>query len=323
VNLIKIGLIGTGYAAQKRAEALQLEPRAKLSLVSGHHPEKTAEFCQKFGGDAVLSWQELVNHAELDLIIIATINRDHGLIVKTALENHKHVVVEYPLALNYQEAESLVNLAKIKQKLLHVEHIELLGGLHQTMAQYLPEIGEISYANYTTINPQYPVTPSWKYHYEMFGFPFCAALSRIHRLTDLFGSVISVNCNTRFWDTDNSEYYRSCLAVAQLKFQGDLIANLVYGKGETFSKTDRSFELHGSKATLLFEGQKGSLIKGNETRSLDVANRRGLFNKDNQMVLDYLLEGKPLYVSVEASLYALKVADAARRSSETGQIVYI
>jgi biliverdin reductase len=41
------------------------------------------------------------------------------------------------------------------------------------------------------------------------------------------------------------------------------------------------------------------------------------------MVLDHLTTGAPLYVTSAASLYALKVADAARRSAETGQTVYL
>jgi biliverdin reductase len=39
------------------------------------------------------------------------------------------------------------------------------------------------------------------------------------------------------------------------------------------------------------------------------------------MVLDYLVEGKPLYVSAAASLYALKVADAARQSADMGEAI--
>ncbi len=39
------------------------------------------------------------------------------------------------------------------------------------------------------------------------------------------------------------------------------------------------------------------------------------------MVLDYLVEGTPLYVSPTASYYALKVADAARQSAETGKVI--
>ncbi|MBA2749582.1 MAG: gfo/Idh/MocA family oxidoreductase, partial [Tatlockia sp.] len=38
-------------------------------------------------------------------------------------------------------------------------------------------------------------------------------------------------------------------------------------------------------------------------------------------VLSHLIDGTQLYVSPAASLYALKVADAARRSAQTGQTV--
>jgi biliverdin reductase len=41
------------------------------------------------------------------------------------------------------------------------------------------------------------------------------------------------------------------------------------------------------------------------------------------MVLDCLLEGKPLYVSPAASCYALKVADAARQSAEMGEAIIL
>ena len=39
------------------------------------------------------------------------------------------------------------------------------------------------------------------------------------------------------------------------------------------------------------------------------------------MVLNYLFNGSDLYVNVADSLYALKVADAACRSAETGQTI--
>jgi biliverdin reductase len=73
----------------------------------------------------------------------------------------------------------------------------------------------------------------------------------------------------------------------------------------------------------MFDGDEGKLIKDDETTPIEVGGRRGLFAKDTGMVLDYLIEGTPLYVTPEASLYALKVADAARRSAETGQTVLV
>lgn len=316
---LQIGLVGTGYAAQKRAEAINNDDRAHLVAVTGNTPEKTAEFCQTYGVQSIDSWLQLVSSPELDLVIICTINREHGTIARTALEAGKHVIIEYPLALNPAEAESLIALAKTKNKLLHVEHIELLGGLHQAIRQHLPEIGNVFYARYITINPQRPAPCRWTYNYSLYGFPLTAALSRIHRFTDLFGTVASVNCQSRFWDAPERGYYTACLCNAQLRFNNGLIGEITYGKGETFWQGYRTFELHGEGGTMIFEGEKGTLIRGEEKRAIEVGTRRGLFAKDTAMVFDRLLFNKPLYVSPEASCYALKVADAARQSAETGQ----
>ena len=320
---LKVGIVGTGYAAKQRAEALTKDKRSLLYALTGNTRDKTTQFCQNFSVSAFDSWQILVKEPNIDLVIICTINRDHAAIARSALEAGKHVIVEYPLAFHPNEAEALINLAKVQNKLLHVEHIEIIGGLHQTMRQILPEIGQVFYARYITMNPKRNVPRRWTFHQEMFGFPLTAALSRIHRFTDLFGSVTSVSCQSRFWNLPESGYYRACLCDAQLRFQNGLIADITYGKGEVFWQSCRTFELHGDKGTLIFEGTEGTLIRGGEKTSIEVGSRRGLFAKDTKMVLDHLIEGKSLYVSPQSSYYALRVADAARESAEEGKTIVL
>ena len=320
---IKVGIVGTGYTAKRRAEAIQADERSELCFVTGNTPERTDEFCQTFGINSLTSWQQLVNHSDLDLVIIGTINRDHGLIAQAALQSGKHVIIEYPLALDYLVGKDLVELARKQNKLLHIEHIELLGGVHQALRRYLPEIGEVFYARYATIMPQNPAPRRWTYHQESFGFPLMAALSRLHRLTDLFGPVVSVTCQSRFWDTPEAGYFRACFCNAQLQFQNGLMADTVYAKGEICWQGDRSFVLHGDEGTLSFEGEQGKLIRGEEKTDLEVGSRRGLFTLDTQKVLDHLFNGSPLYVQPEASLYALQVAEAAYQSSKQGKTIFL
>lgn len=316
---VRVGLVGTGYVATRRAEALLGDDRAHLIAVAGHDKENTEAFCKTYGAYRLETWQQLVGEASLDVAIVSSINRDRGEIVRAALEAGKHVITEYPLSLDPREAKALIEFAKVRGKLLHVEHIELLGGLHQAMRQALPEIGNVFYARYVTLSPQHPVEQRWSYNRELFGFPLSAALSRVHRFTDLFGSVETVNCRSRFWDTADG-YYAACLCAAQLNFRSGLIAEITYGKGEVFWQAERTFELHGDRGTLIFAGETGTLVRGEEKIPVEVGSRRGLLAKDTQMALDCLLEGTPLYISPEASLYALEVADAARISSETGRI---
>lgn len=318
---VKVGIVGTGAAAKRRAAAFREDERSHIVAVSGHTWEHTKAFCEEYSGAPVETWQALVNMPSLDLVVICTINQEHGKIARAALEAQKHVVVEYPLALVPSEAQALITLAQAKEKLLHVEHIELLGGLHQAIRESLPKIGEVYYARYATIISQRPAPRRWTYHREMFGFPLCAALSRIHRLTDLFGTVDSVSCQSRFWDASDG-YFTACLCSAQLRFSNGLMAEAIYGKGETFWQSDRTFELYGEAGTLVFEGDRGTLIQDKET-PVEVGSRRGLFAKDTEMVLARLLSGTPLYVSPTASHDALKVADATRQSAETGRTIAV
>lgn len=323
--LLKVGIIGTGYAARKRAEALKSDPRTELLVATGNTPIKLQEFCQTYAVEAVDSWSELVNLPQLDLIFICTINQGGGAIAKAAILAGKHVVVEYPLALEVEVAQEVIELAAAKQKLLHVEHIEIIGGLHQAIKQYLPQIGQVFHASYTTIAAQHPVEPSWKYHRQQFGFPLSAALSRIHRLTDLFGTVEKVTCNNRYWNLPNSDsaYFTACFCQAQLNFHNGVTADITYGKGDIFWQSDRTMSIYGEAGKIIFVGEKGTLINGENEQDIPVTPRRGLFAQDTAMVLDYLLTQQPLYLQPQASLYALQVANAARESSNTNQTIYL
>jgi biliverdin reductase len=321
---LRVGLVGTGYAAKLRAETLQTHLQASLVAVAGHTLEKTQEFCQTHGGEAVDSWARLIQDFSLDVLIICTINRDHGTIARAALQAGIHVVVEYPLSLDVSEAEALIVLAKSQDKLLHVEHIELMGGVHQALKASLPQIGRAFYARYVTTKPERPAPQRWTYHSDLFGFPLIGALSRLHRLIDLFGKVATVSCQARYWQPEKSNpYYIACLCTAQLRFQNGLIAEVTYSKGETFWQAERRFEVQGEQGAVIIDGDQGMLVRADGNQPIEIGGRRGLFARDTEMVIANLLKGDPLYVTPEESLYTLKVADAARRSADTGQTVEI
>jgi biliverdin reductase len=254
---------------------------------------------------------------------VATINGDHGAIVRAAIAAGKHTIVEYPLALDFREATEIVALAAAKKVLLHVEHIELLGGLHQTMREWLDRVGEVHYARYSTIVCQRPVPEKWTFHRTEFGFPLIAALSRLHRFTDLFGSIESVNCHNQYWG-GVGDYYKTCLCTAQFRFKNtSAIGEVVYGKGEGLWQNSRKFEVHGANGALIFDGDEGVFIQDGTSTPLDLGARKGLFAKDLELVLDHLIDGKANYVTPAASLATLRVAEAARISAQTRRTVIV
>ena len=323
---VRVGLVGTGYAAKLRAETFTADDRSQLVAVSGHTIDATTSFARNYDAQAYPSWTELIE-ADVDLVVIATVNRDHEAIARAALTEGKHVVVEYPLALDVAAAAELISLAQAQQKLLHVEHIELLSGIHQALVRELPQIGTPFYARYASINPQRPAPDKWTYQPALFGFPFVGALSRIHRLTHVFGTVATVACQARFLDdlpatsSLQSTRYTSCLCTALLHFTSGLVAEVVYSKGEALWQAERTLTIQGDRGALVLDSDHGVLIQADTTRAIEMGSRRGLFAKDTAMVLDHLTTGAPLYVSPTSSLYALRVAEAAKRSAETGQTI--
>ncbi len=317
---IRVGLVGTGYAARVRVEALRADGRSHPLLVAGHTHTET--FAAAHGLQAVENWQALVVDEAINLVVVATASALHGEVVEAALNAGKHVVVEYPLSLDLVQAQGLVRLAAERQRLLHVEHIELLGGLHIAIKKHLPSIGVPAYVSYRTINPQHPAPMKWTYHRELFGFPFCGALSRVHRLTNLFGRVAKVDCCTRtVEDAKNAGYFKSVLSSARLQFENGVVAELTYGKGEALWAYHRDIEIQGRLGAIAFTKNKGWLTTAEGTQQIEVAPRKGLFVKDTEYVLNYLTQGTPLYVSAAESVYALSVGDALRRASESGETV--
>jgi biliverdin reductase len=324
INLpIRVGIVGTGFAAKVRAQCISTESRTQLVAVAGRNPERTQEFAQSFEILAVDDWQTLVAMPEIDLVLVATINGNHGAIVKAAIESGKHTIVEYPLAIDFAEAAEIVKLAAAKKVLLHVEHIELLGGLHQTMKEWLDRLGEVHYARYSTIVCQRPIPEKWTFNRTEFGFPLIAALSRLHRFTDLFGAIESINCQNQYWG-GVGDYYKTCLCTAQLRFKNtSAIGEVVYGKGEGLWQNSRKFEVHGADGALIFDGDEGVFVRDGTSTPLDLGARKGLFAKDLELVLDHLIDGKPNYVTPAASLATLRAADAARISAQTRRMVTI
>jgi biliverdin reductase len=334
---VRVGLVGTGYAAKLRAQALVADRRSQLVAIAGRDADRVATLVAGLeldaGSDAIqcdADWRLMVESRAIDLLVVATVNGDHGAIVRAGLEAGIPVAVEYPLALSYAEGRSLLDLARSRGLMLHVEHIERLGGLHQALLRELPRVGQVRSVRYATVNPQRPAPAKWTYSRSAFGFPFVGALSRVQRLTHAFGPVAAVTGQAQFWDGERlldgmeavgDDRFTACLCEAQLEFCSGVRGNLLYGKGDCFWRSERCFEVTGQDGMLRFEGEQGVYLGPDGEEALAVGGRRGLFVRDTTNLLDHLLDGSPLYIEVEESLYALAVAETIGQAAQSGDRV--
>ena len=112
---LRIAVVGLGRAGGARVRALEDHPAAELAGIVRSNPDTTD-----------LRWQALLDDPTIDAAIICTPNHLHSMQARALLEAGKHVAVEFPLAPNATEARALFELAQGRQRVLHVEHIELL-----------------------------------------------------------------------------------------------------------------------------------------------------------------------------------------------------
>jgi biliverdin reductase len=324
---LTLGLVGTGFAADLRAQALLADGRSRLVAVTGRQPHRTEAFARRYGAAARGHWTDLIGDPQIDGVVVCHANAHHAEVITAALAAHQSVIAEYPLALALGPATQILHLAKTKGLHLHVGHIELFTGAHQALGQYLPMLGRPRYARYATMSPKSPAPTRWTYCPELFGFPLVGALSRLHRLVDSFGPVDRVYCRNTYGDRytgeDGLEYYRSCLCVAQLSFGNGLQAEVVYGKGEGIGVEQRRLEVMGEQGQIILDGDQGQLLGPAGAQPLVIGPRRGLFAQDTALALDQVILGSPLYDQAEASVYSLAVATAAQQSAQTGGSVAV
>jgi predicted dehydrogenase len=115
---MRVGLIGAKLQGQRRAPAIQSFPDTELVVVSAAHKESAQTLASKFGCEAAVGWEHVVNRNDLDIVVICTPPHLHAQISIAAMERGKHVLCEKPLARTVREAEAMVKVAKANNVVL-------------------------------------------------------------------------------------------------------------------------------------------------------------------------------------------------------------
>lgn len=118
-KILRVGIIGAGWIANKMAEALAPLMQAEVYAIASRTYQKALDFAEKWGVPlAYGSYEELVNDPDVDLVYIATPHSHHYPHTKLALEHGKPCLVEKAFTANAAEAEELLELAKEKNLFL-------------------------------------------------------------------------------------------------------------------------------------------------------------------------------------------------------------
>src|SRR5215217_4182146 len=145
------GIIGTGFARTTQIPGFRDCMGAKIVAIASRNRERVEAIAKEFGIEHVAAdWQELVRHPDVDLVSVVTPPSTHMEITLAALDQHKAVLCEKPMALNAAEALRMAEkanaagvLALIDHELRFLNSRRVMRGMLQTGA-----IGSVRHCNY-------------------------------------------------------------------------------------------------------------------------------------------------------------------------------
>jgi predicted dehydrogenase len=136
---MNIAIIGCGFVADFYVHTLRNYPSLHVLGVYDINVERGQVFSKHYKLHLFDSYQQILDNAEIDLIVNLTNPRSHFEVCKAALLAGKHVWSEKPLTMEQDHAIELYGLANQRNLMLSVAPCSLLGEAAQTIWHSLLE----------------------------------------------------------------------------------------------------------------------------------------------------------------------------------------
>ncbi|MEZ4240258.1 MAG: Gfo/Idh/MocA family oxidoreductase [Myxococcota bacterium] len=276
VQRLKWAIVGAGVAGRARARAIADDPRAPLvSVWRGKH-------AGELGVPEAESFEAAI--AEADAVAICSPSEVHAEQALAAIRAGKHALVEFPLARDRAEGEALVAAAAAADRVLHVEHIELLDVTSMTLSAHIrPEMVKRVEVGFDRPGAQ-ETTPE--------GLAL-GNVARLHRVAAIAGGFASVD------------------RVAHEP--GLLTAELTLQSGAPLRATFRQAPYYARRTTLDLQTLAGRWTQEDGHLARDgmpvtLVGLGGLFSRDQLAATARILDGAKPYVDDERILHVLDTA---------------
>ena len=122
MNTPRIAVIGTGHLGSIHAKIYKELPSCRLIGICDVQEEKLRTIATSLNVEGYADYRDLFDKA--DAVSIATPTKSHYKIAAEFLQHGIHALVEKPFTMNLKEADSLISIARRKDLILQVGHIE-------------------------------------------------------------------------------------------------------------------------------------------------------------------------------------------------------
>ena len=255
---MRLGIVGCGNIASRYASSIAAAPGLELVAATDVLPGRADEFVADHGGTSYASLGALLGAEEVDAVVNLTAPQVHAEVTAAALEAGKHVHTEKPLALAYDEARELVQLASVRALGLSCAPATLLGEAQQT-AWKLVRDGAVGRVRAAYAEANWGPIESWH--------PSPEAILRVGALVDVGIYPLTV-LTAMFGPARSVVAYATLLEPDRVRLDGtpfrldtpDFVVATIELADGTIARVTASFYVGPSKQRgLEFHGDDGSL----------------------------------------------------------------
>lgn len=145
---VGVGVLGYGYWGANLARNVVSAPSTRLVAVADQDESRRAvAWTQQPNTDVVDSLEALLDHPEVEAVVISTPAATHVEMAQRCIAAGRHVLVEKPLAMDPNGADEVVAAAEAAGRILMVGHTFLYSRAVELLHQYVAdgELGEVQY----------------------------------------------------------------------------------------------------------------------------------------------------------------------------------
>lgn len=153
--MISIGVIGYGYWGPNLVRNLAELNSCHVAAVADLDPEKVALIRRRYPNvRATTEIDDILSDATIEAVVIATPVRTHFTLAMQALRNGKDVWLEKPMTETADQARRLVEEARRRDRILHVDHTFVYTGAVRKMREIIAcgDLGKVLYYDATRVN---------------------------------------------------------------------------------------------------------------------------------------------------------------------------
>ncbi|MBF0142617.1 MAG: Gfo/Idh/MocA family oxidoreductase [Magnetococcales bacterium] len=153
--MIRVGLIGFGYWGPNLARNFATQDQTRVVAISDLRESQLQRAAKLVPGVRVTTdYRELIQDPSIEVITIATPVSTHFDLAMAALEGGKHVWIEKPMCATAEQARRLIDLARRRNLVLHVDHTFVYTGAVRKLRELVASgaLGNIQYFDSTRIN---------------------------------------------------------------------------------------------------------------------------------------------------------------------------